>query len=51
MGKRLGTRVKTARTQADLTQEQLSRIVRTLSAPAVAVVGKGADGRFFGCVA
>jgi transcriptional regulator with XRE-family HTH domain len=41
MGKRLGTRVKTARTQADLTQEQLSRIVRTLSASDISKIERG----------
>ena len=41
MGKRLGARVKSARTQADLTQEQLARIVRTLSASDISKIERG----------
>lgn len=41
MGKRLGARVKAARTQADMTQEQLSRIVRLLSASEISKIERG----------
>lgn len=41
MGKRLGARVKAARTGADMTQEQLSRIVRLLSASDISKIERG----------
>lgn len=41
MGKRLGARVKAARTQAELTQEQLSHIVRLLSASDISKIERG----------
>lgn len=41
MGKRLGARVKSARTKADLTQEQLARMVRILSASDISKIERG----------
>jgi transcriptional regulator with XRE-family HTH domain len=41
MGKRLGARVKAARTEAGLTQEQLSRKVRYLSASDIGKIERG----------